>query len=198
MKILFSKTSPYSSKVRMAAVHAGIDCEEVSVSTDQMPEVLVSNNPLGKIPVLIEDDGRAIFDSRAIMAHFNRLSGGKLYPRNNERRTEAEVLEALCDGITDSLIAIVYERRYRPEETLHQPWIDRHWQKVSRGLDHLEKNLPKLGRSLHGGHFALAALLAYLDLRFEGQWQKGRPKLKRWPAKFETRFERYQAMKPQT
>jgi hypothetical protein len=32
------------------------------------------------------------------------------------------------------------------------------------------------------GHIALRAMIGYLDLRFAGQWDKGRAKLKRWAA----------------
>lgn len=197
MRILYSPASPYSAKVRMAATHAGLAFEAVKTDTSADPADLVDNNPLGKIPTLLTDDGRAIFDSRAIMQFIDRETGKTLYPRNAAKRTEAEVLEALCDGICDCLLAIVYERRFRPEEKLHQEWIDRQWSKVERSLDHLNANLPRLTKKPHGGHFALAALVAYLSLRFEGRWERGRAKLKNWPTKFEAVFPHYAALKPQ-
>ncbi|MDO6963721.1 glutathione S-transferase family protein [Rhizobium alvei] len=197
MKILCSPASPYSAKVRMAARYLDFPATSEMVKTDEKPDLLIANNPLGRIPVLVPDEGKAIYDSVVIMQYMNRQSKGRLYPRNAEKRTEAEVLEALCDGIIDSLIAIIYERRYRPEETIHQGWIDRHWEKVTRGLDYINDNMPKTGKALHGGHFALAALIGYLDLRFAGQWEKGRRKLKAWPQKFERFFPDYVALKPQ-
>jgi glutathione S-transferase len=198
MKLLYSPASPYSAKVRMAAEYLALGIHAERVKTDDVPELLVGNNPLGKIPVLVREDAPPVYDSVAIMQFLNRQSKGKLYPRNPERRTEAEVLEALCDGITDCLIAIIYERRYHPAEKVHQPWIDLQWSKVTRALDHLEANLPRTTKALHGGHFALAALIGYLALRFEGQWERGRPKLKKWPARFERLFPAYGALKPQT
>ena len=197
MKILFAPASPYSSKVRMAARYSGLDLEEVRTDTSAEGPELVGNNPLGKIPTLITDDGNAVYDSRAIMQFIDRTTGKKLYPRNAARRTEAEVLEALCDGICDALLVIIYERRYRPEEKVHQEWIDRQWRRVERGLDHLNANLPRTTKSLHGGHFALAALLGYLAIRFEGKWERGRAKLKNWPAKFEKLFPDHARLKPQ-
>lgn len=197
MKILYSSTSPYSAKVRMAAHYLDLGIESVAVKTDDEPSLLVANNPLGKIPVLVREDKPPVFDSVAIMQFLNRESKGKLYPRNPEKRTEVETLEALCDGITDCLIATIYEKRFRPENKIHQPWLDKQWLKVERGLDYLNANLPKTGKSLHGGHFALAALLGYLELRFPGQWEKGRGKLKNWPKKFEKLFTDYSRMKPQ-
>jgi glutathione S-transferase len=197
MKLLYSSTSPYSAKVRMAARHVGFEIESQPTKTDDEPAALLDNNPLGKIPVLLREGKPPVYDSVAIMQFLNRESRGKLYPRNPEKRTDAETLEALCDGIIDSLIAIVYERRFHPAEKIHQPWIDHQWQKVARGLDHLNANLPKTSKTLHGGHFAVAALVGYLGLRFAGEWEKGRPKLKNWPQKFEKFFPDYHAFKPQ-
>lgn len=197
MKLLYSSTSPYSAKCRMASRYLGLEIDFVTVKTDEDPALLIDNNPLGKIPCLVREDAAPVFDSAAIMQFFNRETKGKLYPRNPVRRTEAEVLEALCDGVTDCLIAIIYERRFRPEDKQHQPWIDRQWAKVERALDHLNANLPKTGKSLHGGHFALAALIGYLDLRFAGKWEKGRGKLKSWIKRFERLFLDYEALKPQ-
>ncbi len=197
MKILYSPTSPYSAKVRMAAHSLGLAPESLRVKTDEDPSELTDQNPLGKIPVLITDEDVAVFDSRAILQYLDRVSGRKLFPKGARKRTEAEVLEALADGITDCLLAIVYEKRMRPEEKLHQPWIDRQWSKVARGLAMLEANPPKLGKGLHGGHFALAALLGYLTLRFSGQWEEQHPKLIKWTSKFESRFPDYPYLKPQ-
>ncbi|KQY19627.1 glutathione S-transferase [Rhizobium sp. Root482] len=195
MKIFYAPASPYSNKVRMAAHYAGLACEGVLTDSNANPPDLAANNPLGKIPTLVTDDGKAVFDSRSIMHFIDRETKGKLYPRNAEKRTEVEILEALCDGICDCLLAIVYEKRFHPPEKIHQPWIDRQWEKVERGLDHLNGHLPKTGAKLHAGHFALAAMLRYVELRFSGTWQKGRPKLKNWPQKFEKFFPDHETFK---
>ena len=133
-KLFYSPASPYSGKVRMAAAYVGIAVESVTVETGPQPALLTDANPLGKIPVWITDDGQSIYDSRVITQYLNRLSGNKLFPRNAEKRLDAERLEALADGICDCLLAIVYERRARPEEIIHQPWIDKQWSKVTRSL----------------------------------------------------------------
>lgn len=197
MKLLYFSTSPYSAKVLMASRYLDLGVETVLTRTETAPDMLTRNNPLGKIPVLVREDGPPVYDSRVIMQVFDRMSKGGLYPRKGEKRTEAEVLEALCDGITDCLLAIVYEKRFHPEDKIHQPWIDRQWDKVVRGLDHLNANLPRTSKKLHGGHFALAAMIGYLDLRFPGEWEKGRGKLRAWPKKFEALFPDYAGMKPQ-
>jgi glutathione S-transferase len=195
-KLLYSPASPYSAKVRMAAAHAGIPLEAIKTDTSTAPAELLQANPLGKIPVLLTDDGMPIYDSRAIVQYFNRTCGNLLFPRNADKRTAAEMLEALADGICDSLLAHVYERRFRPEEKIHEPWLERQWSKVVRSLDHLDAQPPKLTGRLHAGQIALRSCLAYMDLRFPGSWQPGRTRLKRWVKKFDGKFPELAAYLP--
>ena len=187
-KLLYAPPSPYSAKVRMAAAYAGLAVEAVVTDTNAAPAELVESNPLGKIPVLITDDGEAVYDSRAITQYLNRLSKNALFPRNPANRTGAERLEALADGVCDCALAHVYERRMRPEEKIHEPWLDRQWEKVLRALDHLNAEPPKLPKKITAGHIALRACLGYLTLRFAGKWEPGRPKLTHWARRFDAKF----------
>jgi glutathione S-transferase len=180
----------------MAAAYLDIPLEAVPMETSNPTEEFLKANPLGKIPVLIADDGETVFDSRAITQYLNRHSGNKLFPRNPVKRTEAERLEALADGIADCALAHVYERRARPEEIVHQPWLDKQWDKIIRALDALNASPPKLGRKITGGHIALRAVLGYLELRFAGKWEKGRSRLKRWAARFDEKFPELKALLP--
>lgn len=188
MKLLYAPASPYSAKVRMAAAQAGVALDAVRVDTSSQPPELVSVNPLGKIPCIVTDDGEPVYDSRGITQYLNRISGNALFPRNVGKRLEAERLEALADGICDCLLAHVYERRMRPAEKVHQPWLDSQWSKVVRALDTINAAPPRLGKKPTAGHIALRAALGYLDLRFAGQWERGRTRTKRWAARFDERF----------
>ena len=73
-RLLYSTTSPYSAKVRMAAAWLELPIEAVTVNTSEEPTDLIGNNPLGKIPTLVLDDGSALFDSRVIMQELDRMS----------------------------------------------------------------------------------------------------------------------------
>lgn len=186
--VYYSPASPYSAKVRLAAAWCKIPIESRIVDTNAEPAELLKANPLGKIPVLLTDDGDSIYDSRAITQYLNRESGGALFPRNAQKRLDTERLEALADGICDCLLAHVYERRSRPEEMVHQPWLDKQWSKVTRALDELAATPPKLTKKANGGQIALRAALGYLSLRFDGKWERGRAKLVRWARRFDERF----------
>jgi len=187
-KLLYSPASPYSAKVRMAAAYAGIALDAVTTDTNAEPADLLGANPLGKIPVIVLDDGTAVYDSRVITQYLNRLSGNRLFPRNADKRLAAENLEALADGICDCLLAHVYERRSRPDDKVHQPWLDKQWSKALRGLDRLNAEPPKLPKKITTGQIAVRALVGYLDLRFAGKWEKGHGRLKRWAARFDEKF----------
>ena len=132
-------------------------------------------NPLGKIPVLITDDGEA--DLRQPRHHpvsqpaCPATSCSRAIPPSG---LEAERLEALADGICDCLLAHVYERRFRPEEKVHQPWLDKQWSKVdARARPARTPTRRSCRKKITAGHIALRATLGYLDLRFRRQMGEG-------------------------
>jgi glutathione S-transferase len=180
----------------MAAAYLDVALDQQSVVTSDEPVQLLSANPMGKIPTLVLDVGFAIFDSRSIMQEIDRIGGKKLYPRNADKRRLVERLEAAGDGLSDVLVAQIYERRYRPEEKVHQGWIDKQAEKARRSFDWLEANLMPIRGKLNGGQFAVAAALSYADLRFpENNWRRGRPKLKRFEQRFAQTLEEYDLLK---
>ena len=193
MKLLYQPASPFVAKVRMAAAHLGIELEAVpSDATKEAPELL-ELNPLGKIPCLVTDDDEAIYDSRVIMRELDRRARGALYPADDPLRIER--YEALCDGIADAAVAFQYEKRFRPEEKWERTWLDRQWGKVTRGLRVAAEETPPLDR-LHAGSFALAATLAYLDLRYPAEWQANVGSLLDWQTRFDERHPDLAALKP--
>ncbi len=194
MKILTSGASPFGAKVVMAAKAAGLDVELAEVdSGNQAPELLAAN-PLGKIPALVLDDGMVLYDSRTITRHFDRLSGGKLGLSSGH--PIIDLMEAHWDGVSECSVAGMYEKRMRPEEKWHQPWLDRQWGKVERGLDNAPGGLPSADAELTVGHIAMAATLGYLRLRYAGQWESGRDGLVGWLNDFEAAYPNLAASLP--
>src|ERR1700691_5208185 len=99
-----SPPSPFGRKVRIAVSLLGLDGEvkiEAADPTDTNDSGR-QKNPLGKIPVLIADDGVAYYDSRVILDYLDdRSGGGKIVPRDAGQRLAALRLPALCDGNLD-------------------------------------------------------------------------------------------------
>ncbi len=104
-------------------------------------------------------------------------------------------LQALCDGILDASVLLVYENRYRPADKHVQVWIDRQAGKVARGLAALEASPPALTDLPDVGQIALACVLGYRDLRFGGDWRKDYPRLVAWHDKFAAQVPAFAATK---
>src|SRR5690606_39166729 len=93
----------------------------VPADTNNASDALRTQNPLGKIPTLVLDDGQTLFDSRVILDYLDHLAGaGRIIPDKPHARFAALRMQALCDGIMDASILQVYEVRFRPETARHQ------------------------------------------------------------------------------
>lgn len=185
--LIYAKASPYSCKVRMAAAHLGIALELVPTETSKQEPILMNANPLAKIPVLLVPGGPSVYDSRAILRFLDRVSGGKLFPTEHSELTEVEVRESLCEGIIDSLLAHAYERRYRPEALVHQPWLAKQWSRVQRALQALETSTLPSVDAPYADAIALRVSLGYLQFRFGGSWEHDVPRLLAWAGDFDQR-----------
>jgi glutathione S-transferase len=181
--------SPFGRKIRIAASILGIEKEiEVqSTDTNNPADSVRQQNPLGKIPVLIAEDGKTYYDSRVVLEYLDHRAGGGIVPRDPQARLDAYVLQALCDGIMDASILQVYEGRFRPAEKHESKWLDYQADKVARALLQLEASPPALDAKPNIGQITLACALGYRDLRFQGTWRKDHPKLVAWLEQFSSR-----------
>jgi glutathione S-transferase len=199
MTLRFSPSSPFVRKVRIAITLLGFD-KDVTIEradTTDPNDSLRKMNPLGKIPVLIIEDGSAVYDSRVILDYLDdRAGGGKIVPRDSKARLAALRLQALADGILDASILTVYEGRYRKAE-MHEPkWLDLQAGKVSRALAILEAAPPPIDPMPNVGQITLACALGYRDFRFGGSWRGEYPRLVAWLDNFAARVPAFAATKP--
>ena len=193
-----SPASPFGRKVRIAVSLLGLasEVEVAATDLDNPADSVRAQNPVGKIPVLIAEDGAAYYDSRVILEYLDyRAGGGRIIPREAPARFDALRLQALCDGILDACILLVYENRYRPVDKHVQLWIDRQNEKVARGMKALEAAPPPLDAVPNVGQITLACLLGYHDLRFGGTWRKDYPRLLAWHDKFAAQVPAFTATK---
>lgn len=178
-----SPPSPFGRKIKIAASILGLtDRIKIEMTdTNDPSDSIRKQNPLGKIPALILEDGSVLFDSPVILEYLDALAGGgKIIPREGNARWDVLRLHAIADGIMDAGILLVYEKRFRPEEHWVAKWTDYQAEKITRALDVLEAAPPALGATPNMGQIGLACALGYLDLRFEGKWRAKYPKLVAW------------------
>jgi glutathione S-transferase len=188
--------SPFGRKVRVAASLLGLDGDITIEQADTMnaADSLRRQNPLGKIPVLIPEDGEPLFDSRVILEYLDhRAGGGRIIPADPSARFAALRLQALCDGLMDASLLRLYEGRWRSPDRHEPKWVEHQTAKVDRTLAELEAQPPPLDEVPHVGQIALACALGYLDLRFEGRWRADYPRLVAWLDRFAARVPAFAA-----
>lgn len=200
MKLLSHPFSPYGRKVKLAMAMKGVRDRIEVVTVDANPgdnAELNGANPLGKIPALVVDGSTAIFDSNVICEYLDTLAPSPvLFPAAGIERIKTLTLGSLADGILDAALLLVYEKRFRPENMWHAPWLARHQAKIDRSLDYLEKAPPAWTGSPDYGHLTLAAALGYLDFRHEGKWRAGHPKLVAWLDAFAAAVPAFEETRP--
>jgi len=181
----YSPASPYARKIRIAAELLGLsDRIEIAAADAADPaDTLRLQNPLGKIPTLILEDGSALYDSRVIAEYLDHLAGGgRIIPTESTARFAALRLQALGDGINDAALLIRYETFNRPEDLRYDEAIALQQGKIDRALGALDAAPP--AGSVDIGHIAVACALGYLDLRFAGAWRENHQRLVSWLTSF--------------
>lgn len=192
MKLLASLTSPYARKVRVALAEKKIDYTLVVDSPWEPASTVSEHNPLGKIPVLLMEDGTVVYDSRVIVEYLDTVSPvSRLIPEGNRQRIQVRRWEALADGVCDAAAAIFLERK-RPARQQSPEWIERQAKKIELGVRAMSVDLGDktwcTGDAYTLADIGVGCALGYLDLRYrELAWQEAYPNLARLAEKLAKR-----------
>jgi len=190
MKLRFAATSPYVRKVVILLHETGQfgDVELVPTNVWDPATDVAADNPLGKVPALVLDDGTVLFDSPVICEYLDAHHDGvALFPGPGPERWAALRLQALADGGLDALLLRRMEGLREPAQQ-SKDWIARQVAAVDRCFDALEREAASLDGNVTIGTVAVGCLLGYRDFRFEADgWRNGRPKLAAWYEAFAQR-----------
>jgi glutathione S-transferase len=192
LKLIASSASPYARKVRIVLVEKKIEYQLVEESPWTPAYAVHAYNPLGKVPVLILDDGTALYDSRVIVEYLDNVSPvSHLIPDPARQRIVVKKWEALADGVCDATVATVVERR-RPAPLQSADLIERQRRKIEDGVRELARELEEKpwcnGEGYSLADIATGCALGYLDLRYrELDWREAYPNLMRHAEKLAKR-----------
>ena len=185
MKLITSPASPYARKVLVVLAEKKIECQHVEQSPWTADNPVHAHSPLGKVPVLLLDDGTALYDSRVIVEYLDNVSPvSRLIPEPSRQRIAVRKWEALADGVADATVSIVVERR-RPAAQQSAEWIARQERKIADGLAELAGDLGDKtwcnGEAYSLADIATGCVLGYLDLRQpQVDWRDAYPNLARF------------------
>jgi glutathione S-transferase len=203
MKLIGTQTSPYTRKARVVLAEKRIEYDFILDAPYDDATRVPSFNPLGKVPVLVLDDNTTIFDSRVIAEYLDNASPvTKLIPDDTRPRIQTRRWEALADGCTDAVVAIVMEKR-RPENFQYGEWMARQQTKVDRALRAMSEELGSrnwcCGEFFNLADIAVGCCLGFVDLRFsELGWRKSYPNLAKLAEKLAQRASFRDTVPPQS
>lgn len=188
MKLLYQTHSPYARKTLVAAHEMGLADRLQVVHHETSPlarnDEIFALNPLGKVPVLIGDDGEVIFDSCVICEYLDSLhDGARLIPTDPKRRYRALRHQAMAMGIADAGIAARWETERRPEAVRWAPLRDGQLQKIIAACDFLEAHV-EMQTAPDIGDIALATALSWIEFRQVYAFREARPRLSSWYTQF--------------
>lgn len=189
MKLLGSLTSPYARKARIAMMEKNVTCEFVPDRPSNPGSQVPVHNPLSKVPVLVLDSGKAVYDSVVIVEYFDHVGTGvKLVPDKFEDRIEVKRGEALGDGITDAIVALTHDSRYTETCDANADWYVKQLKKIENGLRVLQQDIGArdfcFGNAFTVADISAGMALGYLDRAFASyDWRGKYPGLKRYSDK---------------
>lgn len=204
-RLIYHPMSPYSRKVYMLALELGIEnrieLQQVVVAPVEYPgwsdnnALVAESNPLAKIPTLVlGNTGDGVYDSRMICDFLEAEALTNKRSDLGSRNWRLKTLHACADGMLDSQVLVVYEKKIRAENNVeYQPWITGQQEKIKRGFDQLEVEvdrgtlqLPTNNTPASAAEVAVAACVGFMDIvGFE--WREGRSKLAEWFQRWQER-----------
>ncbi len=183
MKLFGSLTSPYVRKIRVLIAEKDVACDFVMADPTAADSPVPVHNPLGLVPVLVRDDGSALYDSPVIAEYLDSLKTPALIPSSGEPRWLVLRFAALADGILDQCVARTMELR-RPASQQSAEVNKRREMKIAKAIEFAEGQAAG-GAYLTSGRLtladiALAVALGYIDFRYPHDWRSTSPRLAAW------------------
>ncbi|MGY9055756.1 MAG: glutathione S-transferase family protein [Alphaproteobacteria bacterium] len=174
-------------KVRLTLAHLGLDYRLIDLDTDAgetHTADFLAINPNGKIPAIVLEDGRALFESNAIMTYL--AEGNVLLPA--ERFTKAQVMQWLFfeQYSHEPQVAVArYIKRHLPEGHARYSELPARVEGGRKALGVMEQRL-SVGSFMVGEAFSIAdiALYAYTHVAAHGGFDLSEfPAVQAWCAR---------------
>ena len=174
--------SPFTRRVAIALALRGIAFEHRAWSVGAEFDRIRDYSPLGRVPVLVLDDGEALMESSSILDWIEHETPGEpLLPADGKPRRDALRLIGLASGAADRGVAMVLERLFHAEAKRSQAFLDRGATQVEGALAALDAACAQragqwlVGESMTLADITVACYATYL--------QDAVPvELARWPA----------------
>ena len=145
MKLIGQYDSPFVRRVAVAMNHYGMSFERKALSVFADFEEMLTLNPLGRVPVLVLDDGECLFDSRMILDYLDELvpNERRLVPSELTERRQVLRIEAIALGLAEKCYERGIEFARRNPEKIDYEWTARLKKQILSALHWLEAFQPE-------------------------------------------------------
>lgn len=179
-RLFLTARSPYARKVWLVLRQKRLTVELVAVDLAARTPEFEALSPIGKVPVLVEDDGTVVCDSTVICEYLeDRYTLVPTRPEGWEARLAVREVEELADSLADQAIAIFFGR-----QAGNAAAVEKGERVASRILDALDASAPTDGRPFCGmwtyADAGVLSALGYYALRLGNGWREGRANLAGW------------------
>ncbi len=168
MQLIGMLDSPYVRRVAISLQLLGILFEHRSVSVFSTFAQFQQINPVVKSPSLVCDDGEVLMDSTLILEYAEALVAPRrsLMPADLSELQHALRVIGLALAACEKTVQIIYERKLRPPEKLHEPWVDRVTGQLLAAYQALESEMQRTALAVTSGTITQAEVTAAVAWRF--------------------------------
>ena len=171
--------SPFTRRVAITMRILGLGYEHRPVKPWPSNEELLPMNPLGRVPILILDDGEMLWESGFILEYLDELVGPEraLTPTSGPERLAVQKMVHWTMGTQEKVVLANHERYRRPDGYVEQAWIDRCEGQAAAGLAELDKFEPSpwlAGTDITQADVTLGVLCGHVALTCPGLMPAGR------------------------
>ena len=167
--LYYTQRSPYARKVRIVLAQKQLVCELKETDIKNKSEEFLRLSPIGKVPVLVDENGLIFWDSTLIVEYLDETyPEPSFYPQ--------------ADSLTDNAVGLWLETQ-RGNNASANKKAD-YQSTITRLLGSFEQQLSKstylLGDKLSAIDVAAVSGLGYYSLRFGSDWQQHYSSLSQW------------------
>jgi glutathione S-transferase len=176
--------SPFARKVRIALLEKQLPFELIEVDLSNRSPDFVAASPLGKVPVLVDEDGTRVFDSTVICEYLeDRYPQPSLLGNEYVTRLKHRALDELADTVGEQAVKLFYSERESAAA------LTRAKRALEHALDELEQQVSSgaVPAEFGLGHAAVLSALGYLAYRLGTTEIDERPALAAWATSFASR-----------
>ena len=168
MKLIGRYASPYVSRVAITLQYLGVPYTHQVISPITDPAGVRAINPIGKVPVLLLDDGTKLIDSTAILDYIltDLSPNPALLPASGIKRRQILQWCTIATTVLEKALYAGYELSKRPPEKHHLPVREDLLVQAANGLALLEPAAAQATPWLNGSDLSLADITVGAMWRF--------------------------------